>query len=207
VVGKTTPGEVIAKLGPPTQRTTSVTALPTARTATESGVFAAVQASGTYESFTYFAGDAMRVNADAIMADLLRHGLRRTRTFSCTFYEGKLVAYLGSSSFDPDRTDFDDAKVASLEREKTTGDEVLKLFGEPSGGAIYPVVSRHDGGVLSYFYQEDNIASGRHVKLLQVFVDDSGIVRDFRSVNSSLPSTYVPGPAAPMPIFVPSGRK
>ena len=202
-LGKTTPAEVIGKLGEPTQRSTSTTPASATRAATEVSIFTPAPASGRYENFTYFGGDRMAINADGVVAELMRHGVRRTRMFSCTFFDGQLISYLGSSSFDADRTDFDDAKVDSLVRGKTTGDEVLKLFGKPSGGAIYPMLSRRDGAALTYFYEEDNVDSGRHVKLLQIFVDESGIVRDYRSASTTLPNDYAPSAEMPIPIFVP----
>src|SRR6185312_2358104 len=134
-LGKTTPEEVISAIGKPTQRTTSDTPSSATVAAPEVSVFTHAPASGRYEHFTYFGGDRMRINADGLIAELTRHGLRRPRTFSCTYFDGKLVSYAGSSSFPADRTDFDETKIASLVRGKTTGDEVLKLFGKPSGGA------------------------------------------------------------------------
>jgi hypothetical protein len=202
----TTPADVIAKLGQPTQRTTSTTASsqPSA-TAPTANVFMAAPIPGNYEHFSYFGGDEMVINANALVAEVTRHGLRRTRSFNCTFYNGKLISYLGSSSYDPDRTDFDDSKISQLVRGQTTGDDVLKLFGQPTGGAIYPAISSAEGEALYYLYIEDNVDSGAHVKLLQIFIDKSGVVREYRSLITTLPRGYSPGQSS-VPVMIPSGR-
>ncbi len=75
----------------------------------------------------------------------------RIRQLDLAFWKGKLVAYQFSSSFLEDETDFDESKVASFARGRTTTTDVLNQLGRPGGQAIYPYVARQ--GTRAYFYQ------------------------------------------------------
>jgi hypothetical protein len=206
VLGQTTPDEIIAGMGQPAQRATTTTAEASDTSPAADSVFTPAREAGRYERFAYFNGDKLAINAQGVYMELFQHAIRRTRSFSCTFWNGKLVQYASSSSFPADKTDFDDSKIASLVRGKSTGDDVLALFGKPTGGAIYPIISRPDGAALVYLFEEENIDErARRVKVLEIFVDQGGIVREFRSNIGTVPFDVSPGaPAAP--IFVPTGR-
>lgn len=75
----------------------------------------------------------------------------RIRLLDLSFWNGKLVAYNFSSSFNEDSTDFDEARVQGLVRGRTTVGEVLNGFGTPGGQAIYPAVARQ--GTRQYIWQ------------------------------------------------------
>jgi outer membrane protein assembly factor BamE (lipoprotein component of BamABCDE complex) len=200
-LGKTTPDQVVALLGEPLQRSSATTATDQADSPEPpKTIFASAPEAGRFDRFIY---------AFIERSAFGNNGIQPIRSFVCTFWDGKLVSYVGSSSFAEDKTDFDDAKVTSLERGKTTGDEVLAMFGKPTGGAIYPIISRPDGAAMIYSYQVNDVSKHeRRSKFLEVYIDNSGIVRDFRANSSSAPLPIAPA-AAPItvPIFLPAPHR
>lgn len=206
VLGKTTPGEVIATVGQPFQRNTSTTETPDVRRALPpAAIFTPVPTPGQFEHFSYIYIDTSQ---QAFLTRWTKHSVRPTRFLTCTFWNGRLAAYVGSSSFTQDSTDFTDAKIAQLKRGITTGDQVLALFGKPSGGAIYPIISRRDGVAMIYFNMVDDLgARERTMKFLEIYFDKAGIVRDFRSVSSSTPLIITAAAPTSVPIFIPAGRR
>lgn len=75
----------------------------------------------------------------------------RIRLLDLAFWKDKLVFYQYSSSFAEDPTDFDEDKVKSFVRGRTTAGDVLNALGTPGGQAIYPYVARQ--GTRAYYYQ------------------------------------------------------
>jgi hypothetical protein len=198
-LGKTTPEQVIAMLGEPLQRSSSATADEKSdMAAPPSQTFAPAREAGRYDRFSY----AYIKQGNPHLMDT------GARLFACTFWNGKLVSYLGSSSFAAEATDFDDAKVDRLARGKTTAADVLAMFGKPTGGAVYPIISRPDGAALIYFYQLDDVSNNeRRTKFLEVYFDGAGVVRDFRANSSTTPLPTAPAAPAPVPIILPTGKR
>lgn len=60
------------------------------------------------------------------------------RTMVYSFHQDKLVGFDYSSSFESDKTDFDESLPARIKRGQTTLSEVLALLGKPTGQFIYP---------------------------------------------------------------------
>lgn len=75
-----------------------------------------------------------------------------TRTMSYAFHEDRLVEHLFISSFDGDKTNFDDSMMGQVVRGKTTRAQVLELLGRPAGMAIHPVVKETDQLAYTYNY-------------------------------------------------------
>ena len=87
----------------------------------------------------------------ATMVSLGDQATARIRLLDLSFWNGKLVAYNFSSSFNEDTTDFDETKVKALTRGRTSAGDVLNLFGTPGGQGIYPSVARP--GTRQYTWQ------------------------------------------------------
>jgi hypothetical protein len=63
-----------------------------------------------------------------------------------------LVAEEFISSFPTDATDFDDSKVASIVKGKTTKAEVSALLGRPNGSGVYPFIKNKGDSAAMYSY-------------------------------------------------------
>lgn len=87
----------------------------------------------------------------AAMVSLGDQAVARIRLLDLAFWNGKLVAYNFSSSFNKDSTDFDEARVQALARGRTSVGDVLNAFGTPGGQGIYPAVARP--GTRQYTWQ------------------------------------------------------
>jgi hypothetical protein len=60
------------------------------------------------------------------------------RAMSFHFWDGVLVGYDFLSSFDEDKTNFDDARVSEIKKGETTEAQVVALFGPPGGQVHLP---------------------------------------------------------------------
>lgn len=87
----------------------------------------------------------------ATMVAVSDQATARIRLLDLSFWNGKLVAYNFSSSFNEDSTDFDEARLQGFARGRTTVGEVLNSLGTPGGQAIYPAVARQ--GTRQYVWQ------------------------------------------------------
>lgn len=63
-----------------------------------------------------------------------------------------LVADEFVSSFPADATDFDESKISSIAKGKTTKSEVLSLLGNPNGTGIYPFIKTKGETAVIYSY-------------------------------------------------------
>lgn len=104
------------------------------------------------------------------------------------FHEGTLVGREFISSFKSDSSNFEDAKVADLKEGETSRAEVIKLFGEPTGAYVYPMVSEAVGEAIGYAYQ--TVKGGTFtglksfIKVLRISFDKDGIVSDLEFTTS-----------------------
>jgi hypothetical protein len=113
----------------------------------------------------------------------------KTRAMGFYFLNGTLVGYEFTSSFDEDKTRFDDSKIRQIQRGQTTRQDVIALFGRPGGMYAYPLLKDKDAIALVYFF----IDSERHPfgatvkqtrKLLVVPIDRQGVVSDIEYTAS-----------------------
>lgn len=75
-----------------------------------------------------------------------------TRAMSFHFHGGVLVGYDFLSSFDKDKTDFDDTRAAEIRKGETTQEQVVQLLGRPTGRQIYPLVKERAQNAVVYNY-------------------------------------------------------
>lgn len=94
------------------------------------------------------------------------------------FHGDQLVGYSISSTFASDSTDFAANAVQQLHRGQSTQDDVLALFGPPSGRFIHPIALTAGG--TRWMYRVQWTAEHRlHIKTLRVDFDANRVVVDF----------------------------
>jgi hypothetical protein len=85
------------------------------------------------------------------------------------------------SSFPNDATDFDESKVASIVKGKTTRAEVLSLLGKPNGSGVYPFIKNkgETAAIYSYAHAKGNAFNMKfYNKSVVISFDADGIVSD-----------------------------
>jgi len=202
-LGETTPADAVAMIGEPISKS-SETVTSVERTAGVISVFSAVRQLGTYEAYNYGFADTMNSVLIGQMA-----GPSPQRTLRLVFWNGKLVGYTSMSNFTEDTTDFDDTRIAQVQRGKSTEADVRALFGKPGGASIFPLIALPDGHALIYRYSKDDFNNReRHSKFLSVYIDHTGIVRDMNSSDTVTPIRIQSNATAPVffPIIMPKGK-
>jgi hypothetical protein len=148
VLGQTTLAEATAAFGEPTERWTesanveTITVFDELKPRPASLKRAAVP--GDFEQLRY-------AYTHATMIVLSDRTIGRLRMLKLSFWNDKLVHYHFLSSFPEDATNFDEKRVTSLTRGRTTRTDVLNHFGPPGGEGIYPHVARR--GTRQYVYE------------------------------------------------------
>lgn len=98
------------------------------------------------------------------------------------FYENKLVGHYFTSTWEIDSTDFDETRVGEIEKGTTTTQQVIEIFGNPSGEYVFPLVKNETGRALVYIYiqtKKEGLTSTKSTnKTLVVSYDENGIVTD-----------------------------
>lgn len=201
-LGKTTPAELAALVGPPHERAMMTTSSADPEAQSKS-IFNAAAVPGSYERLIYFHADT---TGQQLVGGL--SGVRPQRSLVCLFWNGTLASYSFESSFGTDSTNFDDGKIAAIERNKSTRADVLRLLGAPSGESIYPIMAVNDGRVLLYRYSQTNLSQReRSAKLLRIHVDAGDVVRDIAFNSSTAPLPVAPAPSSTyVPIIIPKGK-
>lgn len=114
-------------------------------------------------------------------------------------YNDIVLNFRSGSSFRSDSSDFDATKVNSIKKGQTTEKEIVELFGPARGRGIYPAAASLNGRGLFYDVFLRNTPAGQNTsKTLSIFVNEAGVVEDFRvSVDSKAI------PIAPTPVTIP----
>ncbi len=107
------------------------------------------------------------------------------------FVKSVLVGYEYTSSFDEDKTDFDEARVNLVKKGETTSARLIELLGVPGGRYNYPMIKEQDGSALVYLYTRTDQhpiggVKGTRRKILIVTFDPAGKVSDV-TLNISAP--------------------
>jgi hypothetical protein len=125
----------------------------------------------------------------------------KQKVIAFEFANNKLFAYNFVSDFEADSSNFDEARIAHLERGKTSKGDAAALFGTPTGRSVFPAVRPGDEKfVYQYFGKSRRQLSVKRLEL--VFADDDRL-RDFTLVNDVGPAPAPTGGSAPVPIFIP----
>lgn len=114
-------------------------------------------------------------------------GVTPARAAGFFFLDDVLVGQDFISSFKEDSTDFDESRVSSILKDKTTKEEVITLLGKPSGNYIYPlVVNKEDAGLVYQYTQTKGSVFNTKVyqKLLVISINKGGIVTSVHFTSS-----------------------
>jgi outer membrane protein assembly factor BamE (lipoprotein component of BamABCDE complex) len=79
-------------------------------------------------------------------------GVIPARALAFYFYNDLVVGEEFLSSFKSDHSNFDDTKIAGIEKGKTTRLEVIQAFGKPSGTFVRPMVKEPFVDSVGYTY-------------------------------------------------------
>jgi hypothetical protein len=108
-------------------------------------------------------------------------GVVPARGMNFYFLDDTLVGYEFISSWAEDQTDFDEAKLGSIVKGKTTRAEAIAAFGSPGGYYVYPMIKAATGEAMVYAYLEvggSTFSRKIYNKVLVVTLDDAGVVSD-----------------------------
>jgi len=114
-------------------------------------------------------------------------GVVPVRAMVFSTFNDLLVGQEFVSSFPADATEFDETRVSSIVKGKSTRAEVLSLLGKPNGEAIYPLIkNRTETGIIySYSHAKGNAFNMKfYAKTLIVSLDANNIVTDVEYTSS-----------------------
>lgn len=109
------------------------------------------------------------------------------RAIAFTYYNGVVTSQDFVSSFKSDSTDFDESKISSIVKGKSTRQDVIALFGKPAGEAIYPMIKGQNDRAIMYSYSHvtGSVFNMKfYRKELIVSFDSSGLVSDVDYTSS-----------------------
>jgi hypothetical protein len=195
VLGQTTRNDVIARYGNPYQQNAQVVSDPVinASEAAAPTLFTPAPETGSFASLSYVYAD----NSTAVWVG----GIINEKVLALLFWNEKLIFYNFSSNFSADSSNFDESRVTTLEKGKTTSAEVVQMFGQPTGRAVYPALWTMGDEKFIYQYSEaDTRKQQRTIKRLEVLFDPKGTVREYRFLSDGRP---LPPPAPATNTFVP----
>jgi hypothetical protein len=196
MLGKATESEILSSFGAPATRrteTTSETKRDPSKTRFDSAGLA-----GSYERLIY-------IHADRT-ATIWVGAPPTTKGIAFTFLNGTLIMYDFSSNFEEDSSNFDESRVSALIKGTSTKADVVALFGQPTGRAIYPLIERVGDEVYKYGYAQTT-RQERSVKQLNLLFDPEGVLVDFRFSSQSGPAPAPQGGGTVVtPVYVPRGK-
>lgn len=108
-------------------------------------------------------------------------GVVPARSMVFMTFNGQLVAQEFSSSFASDATDFDEAKISSILKGRSTRADVISLLGRPTGDALYPLIkSKLESGIVySYGQTKGTVFNMKfYNKELIISLDANNVVTD-----------------------------
>ena len=189
-LGKTTRTDILAAYGPPrSQNLTVIGGASRSGSRSSTSPTDAEPASGQIVSLFY-------AYIDRTMRIIAGPGYELQRRVRFDFWNDKLIAYTFVSNRGSE-TNFDERNVAKLQSGRTTKAEVVDMFGEPVGRAIFPAVRNISDERFLYFFfrvsQWDGTRKGKH---LEIFFDGDGKVRDYKFGSDFGPVPILPGPPA-----------
>jgi outer membrane protein assembly factor BamE (lipoprotein component of BamABCDE complex) len=113
--------------------------------------------------------------------EALYSGITAARSQGFYFLNSTLVGTEFSSSFKTDATDFDETKVAQIEKGKSTKANVIQLFGPPGGDFMAPLTANAADRALVYLYSQTRGSAFNlrfYTKSLVVAYNETGVVTD-----------------------------
>lgn len=117
----------------------------------------------------------------------LESGTVPSRVMAYYLADDVLVGHQFLSSFKSDHTNFDESRVAAIEKGKASRADVIRLLGNPSGFAIPPLARAGASGWIRYYYQHmrPQPFSGPkfYRKTLTVTLDEKDVVSEVELVT------------------------
>lgn len=169
-LGQSTTAQIRERFGDPmSQKKVTVTK---ATTSGAKSMYEAAPMDGTLTLYNYFLGQSQGASPNQAVG---------AKIASFVFLDDKLYHYDFVSNFAQGGTAVDETKIKQLVRRKTTKAEVIALFGEPSGHAIYPMVLLPGTEKLIYLALNiDAVHKEVEHKYLEILFDRSGTMVDYR---------------------------
>jgi len=154
-LGRTTIEQITARLGPPGR------------------VGTVIKNDREITSIIYFFGTSGEGSDNPEAA-----GASRFKTFY--FFDNKLVGYEFASSWKEDSTNFDSREVAKIKIGGSTKNDVVRLFGNPGGQYIYPIIPNKAEEAVNYFYyiikKSGSLEFKPYRKLLVITFNKEGVI-------------------------------
>lgn len=116
-------------------------------------------------------------------------GVVPARAMVFSTFNDLLVAQEFVSSFPDDATEFDEAKVPTIIKGKSTRADVTSLLGRPNGEALYPLIKNkaEKGVIYSYSHAKGSVFDMKfYSKALIVSFDASDVVTDVEYASSGV---------------------
>lgn len=184
-LGVTTEADIRAQYGEPARVERSITPSATAdaAAAAELSPFTAVPVEGTYAFLVYRLVDKPLFTADP-----------KIKVASFMLWNGVLVDYSFVSNFEQDSSNFDETKLARLEKGVTIEAQAISLLGPPSGRGTFPAIRDPGFQVLHYLYYNVDVGFWAwdmdvENKRLDVLIDPKGRVVDYVFQSGGSPAT------------------
>lgn len=112
----------------------------------------------------------------------LEVGVIPARVLLYYFHNGILVGQEFLSSFKSDSSNFDESKIPSISKGKTTREEVAQLLGSPTATFVYPMANQTSGEAIGYLYHTTRGGAFGGLKFfsksLRITFDDKDIVSE-----------------------------
>jgi len=114
-------------------------------------------------------------------------GVTPARAMVFSTFNDLLIGQEFMSSFTNDATEFDETKVTSIVKGKSTRADVIALLGKPTGDVAYPLAkTKGDTGIVyGYSHVKGSVFNMKfYSKMLIVSIDASGVVTDVDYTSS-----------------------
>jgi hypothetical protein len=193
-IGATTRADIVAAYGEPRAESGVTLANPEAQPNESESLLNAVPVAGSFRKMTY----AYQDRSEYFWTERMNN---KSMTF--TLWNEALIAYVFSSDFPHDTSDFDSSKIRGFAAGRTTRQHVVDTLGVPTGRAVYPAVQRAGDEKLLYYFLGTKNGKIQY-KLLEVLVDPSGTVADFRMSEDAAPVPAAPRAPVSIPVFIPT---
>jgi hypothetical protein len=193
-LGQTTLTEIVQQFGPPMRQATEI--IGTAREGTSNSPFEPAWQPGTLSRLSYAHATTNPFGNSP-----------RVKTLIFLFWNERMIQYSFSSDFTDDSTNFDQGKISEFKKDVTTKENVIFLFGDPTGRSIYPTIRSEGDERFSYaFIGVDRLVNKRRAKYLEIIFAGNGTLRDYRFLEDDQPLPQRSAPAY-VPMVIPTPRK
>jgi hypothetical protein len=177
VLGSATKGDVVALYGPAENEKTSIVSGEESQAKQARSEFDAAPVAGTFSYLSYHYSEKLHP---------LLGGDVSIKFANFVFWNGSLVAYDFSSSFSKESSNFDETRIAAIQKGKSTRSDVEQIMGPATGEAIYPSTLTQGNRKSIYSFTTLDVATSKvTTKHLFVLYGADGRVIDYRFDSGS----------------------